>query len=69
MRFIYSGFRSESFAISGCCFVVTLHAFRNFAILPIYLSPAPEIGGLSFAVVGVSCLVACIGHILVAMAW
>jgi hypothetical protein len=69
LMFICSGFRSESFYISGCCFLVALHAFRSFASLPICLSPAREVGGLSFMGVGVSCLVACIGHIVVAMSW
>jgi len=69
LRFICSGFRSESSAISRCCFVVELYAFRNFASLSIYLCPAREIGGLSCAGVDVSRLVACIGHILVTMSW
>ncbi len=63
------GFRTGSFAISGYGFVVVLHSFRSFAILPICLSLAREIGGLSVAGVVVSCRVSCIGHILVAMSW
>ena len=55
--------------VSGYSFVVVLHSFRSFASLPICLSPAREIGGLSIAGVVVSCLVSCIGHILVAMSW
>ena len=69
LRFICSGFRSESSAISWCCFVVVLHSFLSFASLPICLSPAREIGGLSFTGVGVSCLVDCIGHILAVVSW
>ena len=61
------GFRSGSFVISGYNFVVVLHSFLSFANLPICLSPAREISGLSVAGVFVSCLVSCIGHILVAM--
>ncbi len=61
------GFRTGSFTISGYSFVVVLHSFRSFASLPICLSPAREIGGLSVARVAVSCRVSCIGHILVAM--
>jgi hypothetical protein len=69
LRFICSGFRSESSAISGCSFVVVLHSFLSFASRPICVSPAREIGDLSCMDVGVSCLDACIGHILVAMSW
>ena len=61
------GFRSGSFKISGCSFVVVLHSFWSFASLPICLSPAREIGGLSVAGAVVSSRVTCIGHILVAM--
>ena len=63
------GFRFGSAMISGYSFIVKLHSFRSFASLPICLSPALEIGGLSVVVVVVSCLVSCIGHILVAMSW
>ena len=63
------GFRFGSVIISGYCFVVVLHSFRSFASLPICLSPAREIGGLSVAGVVVSYRVSCIGHILVAMSW
>ena len=52
----------------GIIFFVVLHSFLSFASLPICLCPAREIGGLSVAGVVVSCLVSCIGHILVAMA-
>ena len=69
LRFICSGFRSESSGISGCIFVVVLHSFLSFASRPICVSPAREIGDLSCMDVGVSCLDACIGHILVAMSW
>ncbi len=69
LRFICSGFRSESSAISGSCFVIALHPFISFASLPICLSPDRKIGGLRCTGVGVSCLVACISHILVAMSW
>ena len=68
-RSICGGFRSESSAISGCSFVVVLHAFLSFRSRPIFLSPAREIGGLSCVGVGVSCLVFCIDHILVAVSW
>ena len=44
-----------------------LHSFLSFENLPICLNPARDIGGLSVAGVVVSCLVSCIGHILVAM--
>ena len=67
MRFICSGLRSESFAISGCSFEVVLHAFRSFASLPKCLRPARDIGSLSCTGVGVSCLAGCIGHISVAL--
>ena len=67
--FMCGGFSSGSFTISGYSFVVVLHAFLSFASLPICLSPAREIGGLSFAGVVVSYRVSCIGHILVAMSW
>ncbi len=63
------GFRTGSFTISGYSFVVVLHLFRSFASLPICLSPARAIGGLSVTGVVVSCRVSCIGHILVAMSW
>ena len=63
-----SGFRSGSFAFSGCNSFVVLHSFLRFASLSICLSPAREIGGLSVAGVVVSCHVLCIGHISVAMA-
>jgi len=69
LRFICSGCRSESPAISGCSLVVLLHSFLIFASRPICLSPAREIGGLSYAGAGVSFLVACIDHIWVAMSW
>ena len=67
--FMCGGFRFESAVISGYCFIVWLHSFRSFASLPICLIPALEIGGLSVVVVVGSCLVSCIGHILVAMSW
>ena len=63
------GFRFGSAVISGYCFIVELHSFRSFASLPICLIPALEIGGLNVVVVVGSCLVSCIGHILVAMSW
>ena len=65
LRFICSGFRSGSFAYWGCTFFVVLHSFLSLASRPICLSPAREIGGLRAAGVVVSCLVSCIGHILV----
>jgi hypothetical protein len=68
LRLTCSGFRSESFAISGCSFAVVLHSFLSFASLPTCLSPAREICGLICTGIGVSCLVGgCIGHVLVAM--
>jgi len=68
-RSICGGFRSESSAISGYSFVVLLYSFLSFASRPVCLSPAREIGGSSCVSVDVSCLVVCIGHILVAMSW
>ncbi len=62
-----SGFRSGSLTISGCSFVVLLHSFLRFASLPICLSPAREIGGLSYTGIGISCLGDCIGRILVVL--
>ena len=53
--------------MSGWDFWVVLPSFLSFASLPICLSPAREIDGLSVAGVVVSCLVLCIGHILVDM--
>ena len=44
-----------------------LQSFLSLVSRPICLSPAREIGGLRVAGVVVSCLVSCIGHILVAM--
>ena len=46
---------------------MVLHLFSSFASLPICLSHARGIGGLSGAGVGVSCFVGYTGHILVAM--
>ena len=63
------GFRSGSFTTSEYSFVMVLHSFRSFASLPICLSPAREIGGLSVAGVVGSCRVSRIGHMLVAMSW
>ena len=63
------GFRSVSFTIYGYSFVVVLHSFRSVASLPICLSSAREMSGLSVAGVVFSCRVSCIGHILVAMSW
>jgi len=67
LRFMCSGFRSGSFAFPGCNFVVVLHSFLSLASRPICISPAREIGNLRVVGVVVSCLVLCIGHILVAM--
>jgi hypothetical protein len=63
------GMRSGSFAFFGYSLCVVLHAFLSFASLPMCRSPAREIGG--FSVIGIvgSCLVYCVGHILVAMSW
>ena len=71
LRFICSGLRWKSSAISECSFVELLHSFLSLASRPICLNPAREIGGLGSAGVGVSyCLIACIiGHIFVAMTW
>ena len=63
------GFRFGSAVISGYSFIVELHSFRSFASLPICLSPALEICGLSVMVVVSSCLVSCFGHSFVAMSW
>ena len=41
------GIRSGLFAFSGDSLCVVLHSFLSFASLPIYLSPAWEIGGFS----------------------
>ncbi len=65
--FMCGGIRFGSAMISGYCFIVWLHSFRSFASLSICLIPALEIGGLNVVVVVGSCLVSCIGHILVAM--
>ncbi len=67
LRFLCSGFKSESLTISRCSFVAVLHSFLSLASLPIRLSPTRGIGGFSCMGIGMSCLVGCIGHILVAM--
>ena len=54
---------------SGYKIFVVLHSFLSFASLPICLSLAQEIGGLSATGVVVSIIVLYIGHILVAMSW
>ncbi len=67
MRFICSGFRSGSFAISGWNVLAVLHSFLSFASLPVCLKPVQEIGDLSDAGGDVASLVGCIGNISVAM--
>ncbi len=69
MLVMCGGFRSGSFSFSGYSLCVVLHSFLIFAILPICLSPAREIGGFSVTGIVGSCLVSCVGHILVAMSW
>ena len=64
---IFGGFRSGSFAFSGYSLCVVLHLFLSFDSLPICLSPDQEIGGFSVTDIVGSCLVSCVGHILVAM--
>ena len=61
------GLGRSHFTISGRSFVVVLDSFLSFVSLPVCLSPSRQIGGLSRTGLGVSCLVGCIGHILVAM--
>ena len=63
------GFKSGSFAFSGYSVCVVLHSFISFASLPNCLSPAREIGCFSVTGIVGSCLVSCVGHIMVAMAW
>ena len=69
LSFMCIGFCSWSVEASGWSLAFLLHSFRSFASLLIRLSPALEIGGLSVMLVVGSCLVSCIGHILVAMSW
>ena len=63
------GFKSGSLAFSGDSLCVVLHSFLSFDSLPIWLSPAREIGGFSVTCIIGSCLASCIGHILVAISW
>ena len=65
LRFICSGFRWKSSAISECSFVELLHSFLSLASRPICLNPAREIGGLSSAGVGVFVLLLA----LLAISW
>ena len=65
--FMCGGIRSGSFDFSGYSLCVVLHSFLSFASLPICLSPARGIGGFSVTDIVGSCLVSCVGHILVAM--
>jgi hypothetical protein len=69
VSFMCIGLRAWLLEISGWSLVVVLQSFLSLSGRPFFLSPASDIGGLSCVGVVVSCVGACIGHILVAMSW